>query len=549
MGKPYLTYAQDVVEGKVVTGELVKLACARFLRFLDDERYEFRSEEVDRVIRFISHIRHYTGSHAGKPFILAPWQQFCVAGIYGFYRRSDNTRLTKSVYIEIARKNGKTAFASALALVGLIADNEMNAEVDLAANSREQARIAFTMCKNFARGLNPKGNRIKPYRNNIEFPETLSTLNVFSADSSRLDGFNAHYALLDEFHAAKDGQLRDVLQSSQGMRDNPINIIITTAGFDKGGPCYETRTVCTEVLHGIKENDSQFSLIFSLDESDDWTDENVWIKANPNLGITVRRQFLREQVIKAQNNPSEEVGVKTKNFNVWCDAETVWIPDQYISASSKDFRLTDFKGMDAWVGVDLSSTSDITAIGVMIPDGEKYHFYARYYLPESALKEHRQKIMYGEWRRRGLITITPGNVTDYDFILNDLKELSRILNIQRVAYDSWNASQFTIYAEEAGLPMEPYSQALGNFNRPVKEFERLIKGGRVVLHNNEINRFCFKNVQLKFDHNGNAKPTKASGGSSRYGGLGEDLRKIDGVIAMLQPLGVYLTSPAYDNFY
>lgn len=536
----YLRYAHDVLRGKVVAGELVKLACARFLRFLDDPRYEFRPEAVDRVVRFASHIRHVTGKHAGKPFVLEDWQAFACASIYGFFIKDEDVRLTKNVYIEISRKNGKTALCSLFSLYGLIADGEMNAEVDLAANSREQARIAFKMCSDFAQGLNPRGDRIKRYRNNIKYDRALSVLNVFSSDSSRLDGFNASTVLLDEFHSAKNNSLRAVLASSQGMRESPLFFIITTAGFDKSGPCFETRTVCSEILHGIKEDDSQFSLIYSLDEEDDWRDENVWVKANPNLGVTVRPAFLRSEVKKAINNPSEEVGVKTKNFNVWCDAQFVWIPDHYVLQSIEKLDLADFAGCDCFVGVDLASVNDFTAVSFMFPRGDKLYFIAKYYLPEAALKESSLNVQYREWRRRGFLTITPGNVTDYDFIQNDIMDVGKIANIQSVSYDPYNATQFTINCEEAGLPMEPCSQSLGNFNRPTSEFTRLCYGGRTVIDNNDMTLFCIRNVELKRDHNGNAKPSKA---------LGSPSKKIDGVIAMLESLNGYLTSPRYGEFY
>lgn len=535
----YIRYAHDVLEGRVIAGELVKLACARFLRFLDDERYEFRPEAVDRVVRFAYHLRHTTGRGAsGRRFILEDWQVFMVAAIFGFYKTGTDERLTKNVYIEIARKNGKTATCALLACYALIADGEMGAEVDLAANSRDQARIAFKMCKEFARGLNPRQDQIKCYRNDIKYDATSSVLNVFSSDSSRLDGFNASCVLLDEFHGAKNGELRDVLQSSQAARECPLFFIITTAGFNKGGPCYESRTVCAEILRGIKEDDSQFALIFTLDEGDDWRDERVWGKANPNLDVTVRRSFLRDQVRKAVNNPSEEVGIKTKTFNVWCDAETVWIQDHYILDSTKKLRLEDFAGCECWAGVDLASTSDLTAAALMIPRDGQFYFFVHYYLPEAALRESRFAIQYGEWRRRGYLTVTPGNVTDYDFVQNDLLDAAKIVRLRSVAYDSYNATQFTIQAEEAGLPMEPFSQALGNFNRPTQEFARLMLGGRVVLDNNEITRYCFRNVVLKRDHNGNVKPSKQ---------FAE--KRIDGTIAILQSLGIWLTTERYHDFY
>lgn len=536
----YIQYAQDVIEGRVVTGELVRLACERFFRFMEDERYEFRHEAVERVVKFFGLLKHYTGRHAGKPFVLEPWQIFCVAGAYGFYVKEDGSRLTKNLYIEMARKQGKTAFAAGLCLYALIYDKEINAEVDLAANSKDQARIAFAMCKNFCKVLNPSSTLLKPFKNNITYDRTLSNLNVFAADDSKLDGYNASLYLLDEFHAAKDGRLRDVLQSSQGMRENPLGIVITTAGFNKGGPCYEYRTLCTEILYGAKEDNTLFSLIYCLDDGDDWKDEKVWQKSNPNLGVTVKPSFVREQVRKAVNSPSEEVGVKTKNLNIWCDASDIWIPDHYILNSTQKLDYKQFEGQDCYVGIDLASTGDLTAASFMVPGEEKYHFWTHYYLPEAALREGKNNIQYAEWRRRGQLTITPGNVTDYEYILSDLLKVNQTLRIQSVAYDPYNATQFVISATDAGLPMEPYAQNLGNFNRPTRELERLILSGRVVIDNNEITRYCFRNVMLRHDHNGNVKPSKEYESSGK---------KIDGVVSMLECLGSYLSSPRYGQFY
>lgn len=530
----YIQYAKAVINGEVVAGELVKLACHRFFAFMD--KYEFRPDVVQRVIDFCSSLRHYTGSHAGHPFILEPWQEFACANIYGFFTE-DGARLTRQVYIEEARKNGKTAFIAALNLYGLIADGEMNAEVDLAANSKEQAKICFDMCSKFCLSLDPKGRYLVPFRDRIKFDKTLSSLRVFAADDSKLDGFNASMFCLDEYHSAKNQRVRDVLESSQGMRENPLGVIITTAGFDKLGPCYEYRTTCVEVLHGAKEDDTLFPLIYSLDEGDDWRDENVWIKANPNLGVTVKKAYIRDQVRKAVNNPSDEVGVKTKNLNVWCDAEDVWIPDHYLLAASKAIDLEKFRGEDCWVGVDLSATSDLTAVSFMIVHDDMPHFHVKYYLPEVALKEKRFKEQYGAWRRAGYLTVTPGNVTDYDYILNDIMDVGRILNIVTIGYDSWNATQWAINATNAGLPLEPVSQSLGNFNRPTKELERLILSNRAVIDTNVINRHCFRNVTLARDRNGNIKPSKQ---------FAE--KKIDGVISMCSALSVYFTSPRYGDF-
>ena len=534
----YIKYAEDVLSGKVVAGELVKLACSRFLSFLDNPDYVFKPEKVQRIIDFYGDLRHYTGRHVGKPFILEDWQTLPLAAL-GFYRKEDDTRLIRQLYIEMARKQGKTAYASALCCYGLIADGEWNAEVDLAANNLKQAKICFEMCQTFCKTLDPKKKYLQPYRDKIKYLPKLSNLLVFPADASGLDGFNAHFWCLDEYHAAKNQQLFDVLVSSQGSRENGLGIIITTAGFDKLGPCYNFRTNCVEVLHGVKQDDTLFPLIYCLDEGDDWRDENVWIKSNPNLGVTVRKAYLREQIQRAINNPSDEVGVKTKNLNMWCDAENVWIPDHYVLDATQKLDLSEFKGCECYVGVDLSSVSDLTAVSFMIPKDDKMYFFNKCYLPEAALQEKRLSEQYRQWRMRGDLTITAGNVVDYDYILNDILDVGKDLFIQKVAYDTYNATQWAINATERGLCLEPYSQTLGNFNRPTKEFERLMLAGKIVLDNNIVTRHCLRNVELARDRNGNVKPTKQ---------YGED-KKIDIVVAMLEAMGVFLLTPRYGEFY
>ena len=362
-------------------------------------------------------------------------------------------------------------------------------------------------------------------------------MKVLAADSTKLDGPNPSTFILDEYHAAKSNSLKAVLESGQGTRDNPLEIIITTAGFDKLGPCYELRTTATEILNGLKEDDSFFMAIYSLDENDDWKDEANWIKSNPNMDVTVKSSYLRKEVRKAMNTPSDEVNVKTKNLNMWCDSSDVWIPDDYILACSRKVDLDDFTTKDdCFAGIDLSSTSDLTCVSFMIPKDGKFYFKTLYYLPEEALETKKNKEQYSEWVRLGFLKLTPGNVVDYDYILDDILSVDKRLYIVKVGYDSWNATQFVINATDKGLPMEPVSQSIGNFNRPTKEMERVILSGNVVIDNNPITRFCFRNVVMKLDHNGNTKPSK------EY----RD-KKIDGVISMIEAMGVCLMTPQYSN--
>lgn len=534
--KGYYHYVEDVLNGKIVVGELIKLACQRFKDDLQREDIYFNESVVDKAINFIGTLKHFMGKSSGKHFKLENWQQFIIANIVGWYWKDNDTRRFTSSYIEVSRKNGKTALAAALCLYYLIADGEDGAEVDLAANSKEQAKIAFEFCSSFSKQLDPKGKYLKPYRDNVQFALNNSKLKVFAADDSKLDGFNASFGLIDEYHAAKNSKVRDVIKSSMGMRNNPHLCTITTAGFDKTLPCYKLRSTSIEILNKLKTDDSMFIAIYSLDDKDDWTDKDNWVKCTPNLNVTVTSKYIKEQVQSAINNPSEEVGVKTKTLNLWCDVADVWLPESYIVKASKDIHLEDFRDCKCYIGVDLSATSDLTAVSYLIEKDNIYYFKTDYYLPESALVDKPDRETYKLWKQQGLITITAGNVTDYDYITNDIVAASNILNIQKIGYDKWNATQWAIHATEIGLPLEEYPQTMGNFNRPTKELERLILSGNTVIDNNEITRWCFRNVELKSDYNGNVKPNK-----------GIKSKKIDGVIAIIQALGMYLTVPHYSN--
>lgn len=534
--KGYYHYVEDVLNGKIVVGELIKLACQRFKDDLQRQDIYFNESVVDKAINFIGTLKHFMGKSSGKHFKLENWQQFIIANIVGWYWKDGNTRRFTSSYIEVSRKNGKTALAAALCLYYLIADGEDGAEVDLAANSKEQAKIAFEFCSSFSKQLDPKGKYLKPYRDNVQFALNNSKLKVFAADDSKLDGFNASFGLIDEYHAAKNSKVRDVIKSSMGMRNNPHLCTITTAGFEKTLPCYKLRSTSIEILNKLKTDDSMFIAIYSLDDKDDWTDKDNWVKCTPNLNVTVTSKYIKEQVQSAINNPSEEVGVKTKTLNLWCDVADVWLPESYIVKASKDIHLEDFRDCECYIGVDLSATSDLTAVSYLIEKDNIYYFKTDYYLPESALVDKPDRETYKIWKQQGLITITAGNVTDYDYITNDIVAASNILNIQKIGYDKWNATQWAIHATEIGLPLEEYPQTMGNFNRPTKELERLILSGNTVIDNNEITRWCFRNVELKSDYNGNVKPNK-----------GIKSKKIDGVIAIIQALGMYLTVPHYSN--
>lgn len=540
----YIDYANDVLSNKIPACEAIQLACRRFIDWFNRDDIYFDYDDVDGKIAFIFKLKHSTGQHYGQHFELLPWQQFCIANIFGWKWSETGFRVTKNVFIMISRKAGKTAFAAAIAICCAIKDNEPNAEVELVANSRQQAKIAFKHCSNFCESVDPNKKIFRRLRDNIEIPRVKSTIQVLSSDAMGNDGYNASCFIIDEFHAAKNLDLYNVMKSSQGMRRQPLGIIITTAGFLLSGyPCYDMRKTCMEVLRGLKHDDTQFTAIFELDEGDNWKDEKNWIKCAPSLGQTVYKTYLKEQVQAATNNVSLEVGVKTKNFNMFCQSADVWITDDYIQKVSKRVDLKKLDGDICYMGVDLSSVSDLTSISLLFPPNKKREYYpdkfifkSKVYVPQEALEVSVNSDKYKEWKRYKIVDVTAGNVVDYDYILIDQKDVMQHTYLFGVYYDTYNATQWAINATNEGLPLEPFSQALGNFNKPTKLLEMLIKSGRVIIDDNPCVRWCFGNVELKFDWNDNCKPIKSGGDKNK---------KIDPVISMLQALGGYLNSPNY----
>lgn len=532
--KTHQKYALDVIDGKIIACHYIQMACKRYLSFFD--KYEYREEKVEKVINFIQKLRHFKGKHNGKPFILEQWQIWIISAIFGFYRENGK-RLCNNVYIEIARKNGKTALIGAISLYMLVADGESGAEVDFLANNAKQAGIAYEFASYFLQSIDPKGKYFERLRSKIKFDKTKSFIQVLSSESSGLDGFDSSCFILDEVHEQKDDKLYSVMVSSQGQRENPLGLLITTAGFNMFGFCYTYRQACIEVISGHKEDDALFSAIFTLDEEDKWDDKDVWIKSNPNLGITVQPNYLERQINNAKINSSLEVGTKTKNLNMWVSSSDIWINNDILLQCTQNFEYRDFEEETlCYLGVDLSAVSDMTAVATMIPYDDKFYFKVHYYLPESALENGPNANLYFNWKNQGYLNITPGNVVDYSYITKDIQQISEYLLIDKIAYDQYNSTQWAIEMTNIGMPIEPYSQGLWNFNKPSKEIERLIKMGKVVIDNNPITRWCFANVTLKEDHNFNIKPIKT-----------EKNKKIDGVIAMIQSLGIYLEQPQYGN--
>ena len=435
----------------------------------------------------------------------------------------------------ISRKNGKTAICSALSLAAMVGDAQSGQEIDIIANNSKQAGICFDQIKNYAESVDPLRKIFQTYRSEIRVPYFKSKIQVLSSESMGLDGWNSSVVIFDEFHAQRNWDLYNVMKSSQAAREQPLMIVLTTAGFLIGEayPCYSTWETCIDILRKDKQDDAYFSAIYQLDEGDDWQDEECWIKCSPSLDQTVFRQFMREELTAAKNNVSLENGIRTKTLNEWRQSENVWLPYDLLKSNMQPMTVEDMSNLPnvsyAYIGVDLSAVSDLTALSLMVESEGKFYFKSWAFVPEDCLLSGQNAMRYRDWQKMGYIDVTDGNVQDYDYILSKIREIDSVIPIAGVYYDQWNAVQFAVNATNIGLPMYPYSQALGNFNRPTKMFELLLKKGDIVMDYNTMVLWCFANSTLKYDFNDNCKPIKAD---TKNG-------KIDTVIAMLQALGGY----------
>lgn len=535
--KGYYRYIYGVLDGSVIAGKNIRLMCQRFLMMKDRDDIYFDEECVDEAISFISNIKHFLGKSAGRNFILEPWQEFLVACILGLKWRDNDCRVCRETFIMVSRKAGKDAFMAALALYMMIVDGEASPEIACLANSREQARILFDYVTNFSKSLDPKGSSIKSYRNYVKMPVNNGMVKVFSADASVLDGLNVSMGVIDEYHEAKDRKLYDVIKSSMGMRTQPLMVVITTAGFNLESPCHDMYKLSLEVLNGIKVDDTFFPFIFQLDDDDDIDDEDNWVKCQPNLDVTVTRDFMRGELVKMKNDSTAEVGVKTKVFNMWCSSSMVWVKPEVVVANMKDIKLEDYIGYTGVIGVDLGSVNDLTAISLMIPLADKKVFFNWAFLPEETYKTHPNKELYDKFIREGSLIITWGNVADYDYVANKIREINEIIPVTDVYYDKWSATQWAIQMTEMGFNLTEFSQSIGNFNAPTKEFQRLLLTSELDLQKSSNFLWQVSCVSIKEDSSGNQKPVKTSWTT----------QKIDNVIASLTALGGWLKAGGCSN--
>ena len=533
---PVSAYAHDVCTGRIIACRYVRLACERHFRDLIAGRKRglvYSPEWARYAIGFFSdYLRHSKAEWAGRPLVLEPWQEFAIGSVYGWFRR-DGTRRFRTAYEEVARKNGKSSMAAGVAIFALIADQEPGAEVYAAATKRDQARIIFTEAQRMVRASPDLRRRIAVFQLNLSIDETAAKFEPLSADERTLDGLNPHCILVDELHKHRTRAVLDVLDTAMGSRRQPLLWIITTAGDDNPESVYAKETAyAIQVIEGVVQDDSYFALIYTLDADDRWDDPKVWVKANPNLGVSVKLDDLKRQALKAAHSPPALVAFKRLRCNVRTSDATRAIDMQVWKRSTDGpFDPAALEGRAFFGGLDLSSKIDLSAFVKLFPpvDGEtRWRVVPRFWMPADTVaeKSDRDQVQYRRWIDDGLIEATAGNVIDHEEIKAAVLEDARLFDCRSLAYDPWNATQLAVALEAEGLPVVEFIQGIKSYTAPTKELTALLLGGRLDHGGNPVLAWMAANLHVQTDKNENQMPTKK-----------HSIGRIDGMTALIMAIG------------
>jgi len=539
-------YVRDVVSGTVAAGRWVRLACERHLRDMEDGRERglvFDAEAAQIAIDFFGLLKHYKGEWAGRVIRLEPWQQFILWSLFG-WKREDGTRRFVVAYVEVARKNGKTTVAAGIGLYLMVADGEPGAEIYTAATKRDQARIAHRDAVQMVKASPDLRKLIGIHKDNLHILLTASKFEPLGRDANTADGLNIHGAIVDELHAHKTREMWDVLDTATGARRQPLILGITTAGTNRQSICWEQHEYAEKVLSGVVEDDTFFGIIFSLDlaetdsegnvlaAGDDWQDESVWVKANPNLGVSKKWDDMRRKAAKAKETPSALNAFLQRELNIWVHGESRWLnPDRWRTCDGA-VDADGLRGRTCYGGLDLANTTDIAAFVLVFPpqvEDEPYQILCRFFLPDEAIIErvHRDRVPYDAWVRQGFITVTPGAVIDYGHILAQIDEDAQKYDVAEIGFDRWGATKIQTELMDLGGQdwVVQIGQGYASMSAPTKELEKLILAGQLAHGGNPVLTWMADNVIVTRDAAGNIKPDKA-----------KSREKIDGIVALIMAL-------------
>lgn len=495
---------------------------------------------------FPRYLRHTEGEWAGRPFELAPWQaERIVRPLFG-WKRADGTRLYRVAYIEIPRKNGKTELAAGLALLLLLGDGEFGGQVYALAVDKDQAKIVFNKAGVMVGFSETLARDLEVLKTSIFCAELHASFKPLSSGAESKHGFSPSGAVGDELHAWPNGELQDVVHKGTAARRQPLEIYITTAGLHGVGFGWEMHQRAAAIRDGELADPEFLPVIYAADEDDDWTDEATWRKANPNYGVSVKPEYMAAECRKAQESPRKENDFKRYHLDLWTEQVIRWLAmaDWDACAGPLPWRQLEayLAGRDCYAGLDLSSKIDLAGFVNVFPPveaEEPWFLLPRLFVPERQAgiepgrprsEDTRAKLLH-QWAEAGALTLTAGNVVDYDFIEAALIADASRFRIVECAFDPWNATQFATHMGDEGMTMVEFRQGYGSMSEPAKELERLVIDHAVAHGGHPVLRWMAKNVAIRKDPAGNIKPDKEKAGEN-----------IDGIVGAVMGLGRAITA-------
>ena len=543
-------YAERIVRGEEVAGHYERRACARFLGDLEKQGtdafpYVFDVAAGERACRFIELLPHIKGEWAKPTYVdgklryerikLQDWQVFIVIQLFGWKHMATKLRRFLRAYEEVARKNAKSTLAAAILLYLLAADGEPGAHVYSAATTGDQAREVFDVARNMALRVPDFLLRfgVTVGKNDITIPSTASSSKPLNAEGSTLDGLNVHGAVIDELHAHKTRAVYDVIDSATGARSQPLLLMITTAGSDRNGICYEQRDYTIKVLDGVVEDETWFGIIYTIDKDDVWHDPAVWRKANPNIGVSVKESDLLAACKKAMTMPSAQGNFLTKRLNVWVGAGHAWMNMlAWEACADESLQLEDFAGERCWIGMDLAEKRDFAALCLLFERKGTYYAFPRLYLNQAAIDGSGNAHLKG-WVAEGFVQANDGNITDFDAIAADLRRFCTDFDVREIPYDPAFGRYFATQLVAEGLPLVEIRQTAMFFTQPLIFVENLVLEDKLRFDGNKAMTWMVSNVVARVSKfSGLKHPTKE-----------RDENAIDGPLALFLAVGRAIAPP------
>ena len=487
---------------------------------------------ADFAVAFIENLCHTKGTWAGKPFLLLDWQEQIIRDLFGILK-PNGYRQFNTAYVEIPKKNGKSELAGAIALLLCCGDGEERAEVYGCAADRQQASIVFDVAADMVRMCPALSKRVKilASQKRIIYAPTNSFYQVLSAEAYSKHGFNIHGVVFDELHTQPNRKLFDVMTKGSGdARMQPLYFLITTAGTDTHSICYETHQKAMDILEGRKIDPTFYPVIYGASDTEDWTDPKVWKKANPSLGETIGIDKVVAACESARQNPGEENSFRQLRLNQWVKQAVRWMPMEKWDACAFPVNKDDLEGRVCYGGLDLSSTTDITAFVLVFPpsdEDDRYILLPYFWVPEDTLdlRVRRDHVPYDLWERQGYLMTTEGNVVHYGFIEKYIERLGERFNIREIAFDRWGAVQMVQNLEGMGFTVVPFGQGFKDMSPPTKELMKLVLEKRIAHGGHPVLRWMMDNIYIRTDPAGNIKADKE-----------KSTEKIDGAVATIMGL-------------